>query len=155
MSREQYPLERLPSVERNRGPVPFVPREGAARAPLLFILAGLSVSIMAVSRGIPAPVSSVLAPLTVWGLLLILSEYRPPRFFSYGAFLSLLAFACALSCGYRLVSAATIKAGVLQDEGTVVLERSWGSRRIVLVDASSGTYLMRLSPNRYILEGDA
>ncbi len=154
MTAERTLSKRVPRAEKNLASVPFVPREGAARAPLIFILAGLSVSIAAVSREIPVLVASLLALLTVWGLLLILSEYRPPRFFFYVAFLSLLAFACALSCGYRLVSAVNIKAGVLQDEGTVVLERSWGSRRIVLVDASSGRYLMRLPPNRYVLEGD-
>ena len=154
MTAERTLSKRVPRAEKNLASVPFVPREGAARAPLIFILAGLSVSIAAVSREIPVLVASLLALLTVWGLLLILSEYRPSRFFFYVAFLSLLAFACALSCGYRLVSAVNIKADVLQDEGTVVLERSWGSRRIVLVDASSGRYLMRLPPNRYVLEGD-
>ena len=154
MNSEHSPLEQYSRAERNLCSVPFVPREGAARGPLLFIIAGLSVSIIAVTRGLSAPAASFLAPLTVWGLLLILSEYRPSRFFPYVSFLSLLAFACALSCCYRLSSAAHIEAGVLRDEGTVVLERSWGSRRIVLVDASSGKYLMRLPPNRSVLEGD-
>lgn len=154
MNTRQSPPEQCSHVERDLCSVPFVPREGAARAPLLFVAAGLSASILAVSRGLPAPAASLLAPLTVWGLLLILSEYRPFRFFPYAAFLSLLAFGCALSCCCRLSASAHIEPGVLRDEGTVVLERSWGSRRIVLVDASSGKYLMRLPPNRSVLEGD-
>jgi len=154
MSEVQASAIAFSSTEARHDVVPFFPKEGAACAPLLFLLAGLSVSMTGVFRGLPVVPSALLAPLTVWGLLLILSEHRPPRFFQYALLLSLLSFAGALLCGYRLPQSESFPGGAIQTSGRVVLERSWGGRRAVLVDTRQGRYLMKLPPNRYVLEGD-
>ena len=133
----------------------FFPREGVARAPLLFVLAALSVSLAATNRGVPPTVSSLLAPLTVAGLVLILSELRPLRLFSYTAGVALLSFIAALVCCLRLAYLPPLPSGPVNERGTVVLERSWGSRRAVIVEAPSGRYMLKLQPNRHVLEGDA
>jgi len=133
--------------------VPFVAAEGA-RSPLLFLLAGVSFSLTAFPRRTPFMVAAFLAPLTVWGLLLLFSERRPSRFFPYASALSFLALLMSLFCCYGLIPESTSPSGMIRDEGTVILERPWGGRRAVLVDASSGRYLLKLAPNLHVQEGN-
>ncbi len=134
--------------------VPFVPREGVARAPLLFILAGLSFSLAATNRGVPPIVSALLAPLTVMGLALVLSETRPLRLLSYASGVALLSLAAALLCCLSLLRPPSLPEGRVEGKGVVVYERSWGTRRAVLVDAATGRYMLKINPDRHVLEGD-
>ena len=134
--------------------VPFVPREGLARAPLIFPLAGLSVSLASVNRGIPAVVATLLAPLVVAGLVLVLSERRPPRLLPYAGGLALMSFIASIFCCTVLVRQPPLPEGAVSGRGTVVLERSWGARRAVLVDAEADRYLLKLPPDKLVMEGD-
>ncbi|MFA7363136.1 MAG: ComEC/Rec2 family competence protein [Aminobacteriaceae bacterium] len=130
------------------------PSEGLARAPLLFLLAGLFSAAALCGKGMPPAAAAAVASLVCAGLLLVSSLYRPARFFPFMAALSLLAFCISLAAGLRMNSFSPVDGSPVSDGGEVVLERPWGYRRALVVEGRSGRYLIRVRPYRAAREGD-
>ncbi|NLO58483.1 MAG: hypothetical protein GX110_07055, partial [Synergistaceae bacterium] len=130
------------------------PSEGLARAPLLFLLAGLFSAAALCGKGMPPAAAAAVASLVCAGLLLVSSLYRPARFFPFMAALSLLAFCISLAAGLRMNSFSPVDGSPVIDGGEVVLERPWGYRRALVVEGRSGRYLIRVRPYRAAREGD-
>ena len=127
--------------------------EGIARAPLLFLLGAVFTALVLGDRGMPPSAAGAAASLVCLGLLLLLSGRRPARFLSYCLALALLAFLCSFLSTWRVQNFSPLRGRVL-DGGVVILERPWGSSRVVVVDGATGRYLLRLRPDRSVMEGE-
>lgn len=128
--------------------------EGIAKAPLLFVLSGVFASLSLAGRGTPTLAAVLIAPFLCIGFLLIFSEYRPPRFFSYSVALAVLSLLISFVTVYRMNNPSSLPEGTVRDGGEVVFERSWGARRAIVVNGISGCYLLKISPDRAVREGD-
>ncbi len=129
-------------------------REGIARAPLLFLLAGLSASLAAAGKGLPSLSAAVLAPLVSTGFLLIFTASFPRRFVPYAGGIALLAFLLALLTVPPFLFPSVPSEDRIISEGRVILERPWGSRRALLVDGEAGRFLMKVPLFSRVREGD-
>ena len=136
----------------NRISPPFM--EGIARAPLLFLLGGLSASLAAADKGIPPLPAIALAPLVSFGLLLLFTEFSPPRFLSYSGGIAFLAMLCALYAVPSFLSPPLPPEETFSFDGTVILERPWGYRRALLVEGERGRFMMKVPPSSPAREGD-
>ncbi|NLB82779.1 MAG: hypothetical protein GX791_00875 [Synergistaceae bacterium] len=129
-------------------------REGIARAPLLFLLSGLAASLAAAGKGIPPVLALVLAPLVSLGLLLLFTEFLPPRFLSYSGGIALLALLCALFTVPSFLFPHLPPENAPSFEGRVILERPWGFRRALLVEGEGRRFMMKVPPSSPVREGD-
>jgi len=127
--------------------------EGIARAPLLFLLGAVFTALVLGDRGMSPPAAGAAASLLCLGILLLLSGCRPARFFSYCIAVTFLAFLCSLFSVWR-VQNFSVPLGRVLDGGEIILERPWGSSRVVVVDGGSGRYLLRLRPDQSVMEGE-
>lgn len=132
---------------------PLLP-EGIARAPLLFLLGGLSASLAAAGKGIPPLPALALAPLVSLGLLLLFTEFFPPGFLSYSGGIALLALLCTIYAVPSFLLPPLPPEEAISFEGKVILERPWGFRRALLVEGQSGRFMMKVSPSSPVREGD-
>lgn len=130
-------------------------REGIARAPLLFLLAGLCASLGAAGRGIPAVAALAVAPLVSLGLLLLFTEFFPPGCTVYGGGIALLALLCALHAVPSFLLPPLPPGEPFSLKGMVILERPWGSRRALLVEGEGGRFMMKVPPSSLLREGDS
>ncbi len=128
--------------------------EGIARAPLLFLLGGLSASLAAAGKGIPPVLALALAPLVSLGLLLLFTEFFPPRFLAYGGGIALLALLCALYAVSSFLLPTLPPEEAFSFEGRVILERPWGFRRALLVEGEGKRFMMKIPPSSPVREGD-
>lgn len=133
---------------------PSGPPEGIARAPLLFLLGAVFTALILGEEAIPAPAAALAATLLCLSFIMISTGFHPPGFLSYGCAIALLAFLISLLSLWR-VQSFSVEAGPVKDGGTVVLERSWGARRALVVDGKKGRYLLKVRPNQAVREGES
>lgn len=121
-------------------------------APALVILLAIVASLSGTSGGLPLPASIFVGTVTAAGTLCLIDEvhrrdYRRPVLF-------LLVLAAGLSClsVYRVHQEPLLLPRV---DGTfqVIQERSWGSRRLMVLSGSQGRYIARVRPSPTFTEG--
>ena len=128
--------------------------QGIARAPLLFVLAPVFLSLVLADRGLATVPLGAVSFLICLGTLLIFSGARPLRFLSYSLLIALAASILSLISVARIQS-FTLPAGSVTDGGEVILERSWGSKRAVVVEGEKGRFLLKVRPDQAVPEGQS
>lgn len=130
------------------------PDQGIARAPLLFILGPVFLSLVLADRGLAAAPSGAVSFLVCLGALLVFSGARPPRFLHYVLLTAMLAFLLSFVSVARIQSFTPLR-GAVTDGGEVILERSWGAKRAVVVEGEKGRFLLKISPDKTAPEGQS
>lgn len=133
---------------------PFLPEpEGIARAPLLFVLAGVSLSLALAGRGIHPLLAAVSAPLCTAAAILLFSALRPASFAPCAGLLTLTALLVSAWC-HRGLLPPPVPPGRVRDGGVVTCERPWGGKRALVVAGAGGRYLVMTGVDRQVREGD-
>ena len=130
------------------------PPEGIARAPLLFLLGTVYTALILGDENVPIFAAALASALFCFSLVMIFSGFRPPNFLPYTGGIVLLALLISLLSLWR-VHNFSVSPGPVKDGGTVILERSWGARRGVIVEGKGGRFLLKVRPNQSVREGES
>ncbi len=130
------------------------PDQGVARAPLLFIFAPVYLSLVLSYGGLAPLAGGFVAFLASLGSIFLLSDERPPRFLSWSLLIALAASALSILSVVRIQS-FELPPGPVTDGGEVILERSWGGKRAVLVEGKKGRFLLKVRPDQSVPGGQS
>lgn len=122
-------------------------------APASLLLASWVVALLGIGAGAPPWAAVFAACLVFVGVVgLSYSAPAPSGAMWTGTFL----FVCLLAGLLRILWPICVPPAVpsvREIEGVVSLERKWGFKRVLLVDSSSGRFLVRVPPSRTASEG--
>jgi competence protein ComEC len=123
-----------------------------SKAPAFFILAGGSSALFFYDKGISPLLSPLIAMIITAGIIFLSTRMTVPRFWGFTVAIVLLSFLFSSLWLYRIEKPQVCEKNVFSS-ATVLYERSWGSKRAVLLEAQGRKYISKISPVYALKEG--